>query len=147
MTSWKLFRIVITAIIHGRPGAAAIFQQSPFLIMSRVGRLSKLWAAPSPRAEFASIRTLRSWWWLCWCRAIILCIGLLMKRNNACSNLGEVYVQQWISRGWWCWWLDADLIRSMPLHSCKLRRQVNGYGMRKWWCVHVFVTNCRQQLD
>lgn len=42
MTGWKLFRIVITTIIHGGPGAAAIFQQSPFLIMSRAGRLSKL---------------------------------------------------------------------------------------------------------
>lgn len=59
MTGWKLFRIVITTIIHGWPGAAAIFQQSPFLIMSHAGRLSKLWAAPSPRADFALLAVLR----------------------------------------------------------------------------------------
>ncbi|GBP38424.1 hypothetical protein EVAR_23627_1 [Eumeta japonica] len=48
MTGQKLFRIVITAIIHGRPGAAAIFQQSPFLIMSALWTSDDGGGAPAP---------------------------------------------------------------------------------------------------
>lgn len=92
MTGWKLFRIVITTIIHGRPGAAAIFQQSPFLIMNRAGRLSKLWAAPSPRTVSAIRTADRRRWLFCLCehsRYVIEFDIAIRERNELFCNKME----------------------------------------------------------